>query len=98
MTELAKDELLELFEQITEAEYYVDDGRTVKKELWTAKEEQAYDQIKALIETSAERSKKPNNKSIGKLAEEYNVPYSLVHALYQRVADDYKKPTEEVEE
>jgi len=33
----------------------------------------------------------PNNKSLGKLAEEYGVPYSLIHAIDSRLAQDYEQ-------
>lgn len=50
--------------------------------------EQAHTQLCKIVK---EYFSDPNKKSLGKLAEEYSVPYSLVHAIDSRLAQDYEQ-------
>ena len=58
---------------------YLEQAEYIDKQIYTK-----------LVEIVEQHFSDPNKKSLGKLAEEYGVPYSLVHAIDARLAKDYE--------
>ena len=80
---LGKDELLKYFNLL--------EGNFERLEMFYP---QAGEQIRQMIEN---QPKKDYTKcSMGKIAEEFNVPYSLVHALERRINEDIQPEMDEI--
>ena len=100
---LGKDELLDVLlrmrriaDKYTKIGMYglgVSDSDNARDEERLEKFKQAYQQIKQMIENWPEKDY--TKCSMGKIAEEFNVSYSLVHALERRINEDIQPEVDE---